>query len=47
MKIYKIYNALTWITLLLSITIFTRLLQVLYTVNNFDKMKLKLQYLEQ
>ena len=41
MKIYKIYNALTWITLLLSITLFTRLLQVLYTVNNFPVYEIK------
>ncbi len=41
MKSYKIYNALTWIALLLSITAFTRLLQVLYTVNNFHKNEIK------
>ena len=41
MKLYKIYNALTWITLLLSITAFTRLLQSLYTVNNFPKNEIK------
>ena len=41
MKIYKIYNALSWITLLLSITIFTRLLQVLYNVNNFPVYEIK------
>ena len=41
MKSYRIYNALTWITLLLSITTFTRLLQVLYTVNNFSSNEIK------
>ena len=41
MKLYRIYNALTWIALFLSITAFTRLLQVLYTVNNFPKNEIK------
>jgi len=41
MKLYKIYNALTWITLFLSITTFTRLLQVLYAVNNFPTYEIK------
>ena len=41
MKFEKIYKALTWITLIGSITAFTRILQTLYKVNNFNKNGIK------